>query len=167
MKRFLRLFPFSFLRLSFALAGRKMPSPAPPSPPWFQISRPTRIPRPPRAPGSIPCPADKREKSDAYFEGGYWLILWNFLLGSAIAIFLLASRISARMRDFAERRTRFKTLQVAIYAVAYFLLTSLLAFPLFVYEKFFREHAYGLATQTFRHGFVSGSLGWALGLIGS
>src|SRR6266704_3649844 len=24
-------------------------------------------------------PADKRAKSDAYFEGGYWLILWNFL----------------------------------------------------------------------------------------
>jgi hypothetical protein len=27
-------------------------------------------------------PAEKRVRSDAYFEGGYWLILWNFLLGS-------------------------------------------------------------------------------------
>src|SRR2546422_11238288 len=24
-------------------------------------------------------PPDKRARSDAYFEGGYWLILWNFL----------------------------------------------------------------------------------------
>src|SRR5206468_3505896 len=37
-------------------------------------------------------PADKRAKSDAYFEGGYWLILWNFLLLAATSIFLLASR---------------------------------------------------------------------------
>src|SRR5204862_8336256 len=67
-------------------------------------------------------PREKREKSDAYFEGGYWLILWNFLLAAAISIFLLASRISARMRDFAERRTRFRAIQVSLYAIPYFVL---------------------------------------------
>src|SRR5437867_6160224 len=41
-------------------------------------------------------PTSKREKSDAYFEGGYWLILWNFLLAAAISIFLLASRSEER-----------------------------------------------------------------------
>ena len=46
-------------------------------------------------------PRNEREKSDAYFEGGYWLILWNFLLAAAISILLLASRISARLRDFS------------------------------------------------------------------
>ena len=94
-------------------------------------------------------PADKRERSDAYFEGGSWLILWNYLVSAAISLLLLGTRISARMRDFAERTTRFKFLQVAIYAVPYILLTSLLAFPLTVYEAFFREHAYGMATQSF------------------
>ena len=94
-------------------------------------------------------PADKRERSDAYFEGGYWLILWNYLVSAAISLLLLGTRISARMRDFAERTTRFKFLQVAIYAVPYILLSSLLAFPLTVYEAFFREHAYGMATQSF------------------
>lgn len=110
-------------------------------------------------------PPEKRAKSDAYFEGGYWLILWNFLLGAAISIFLLATRISARIRDFAERTTRFKTLQVAIYALVYFLLTSLLAFPLLVYEKFFREHAYGLATQTFGAWFAERMTELAVGAI--
>jgi STE24 endopeptidase len=94
-------------------------------------------------------PADKRAKSDSYFEGGYWLILWNFLLAAAISIFLLASRISARLRDLAERKTRFKALQIIFYAIPFILLTTLLTFPLFVYEHFFREHAYGLATQNF------------------
>src|SRR6059058_1427053 len=90
-------------------------------------------------------PPEKRAKSDAYFEGGYWLILWNFLLTIAISIFLLVSRFSARLRDFAERTTRFKALQVVLYAIPFILLTTLLAFPLTVYENFFREHAYGLA----------------------
>src|SRR5947199_2528929 len=94
-------------------------------------------------------PADKRAKSDAYFEGGYWLILWNFLLVAAISIFLLASRISARLRDFAERAARFKPLQTTLYAIPYMLLVYVLSFPLNLYEHFYREHQYGLATQSF------------------
>src|SRR5436190_10377927 len=94
-------------------------------------------------------PPDKRARSDAYFEGGYWLILWNFLVAAAISIFLLASRISARMRDFAERTTRFKALQVIIYGILFLLVTYVLGFPLHVYERFIREHAYGMATQNF------------------
>src|SRR5206468_12457399 len=88
-------------------------------------------------------PRDKREKSDAYFEGGYWLILWNFLLTVAISIFLLASRISARLRDFSQRLTKFKTLQVACYALPYLVIVYILSFPLNLYEHFFREHQYG------------------------
>ncbi len=94
-------------------------------------------------------PAEKRARSDAYFEGRYWLILWNFLLGVAIAIFLLASRLSARLRDFAERITRSKILQPALFAVPYVLIVYLLSFPLLVYSDFFREHTYGLANQSF------------------
>src|SRR5438309_3200190 len=85
-------------------------------------------------------PADKRAKSDAYFEGGYWLILWNFLLSVAISIFLLASRISARLRDFAERFSRLKFLQVILYSLPLLFLTFLLGFPLHYYESFVREH---------------------------
>src|SRR5438046_3029362 len=94
-------------------------------------------------------PRDQREKSDAYFEGGYWLLLWNFLLVVAISVFLLESRISARLRDFTERAARFRSLQVAFYAIPYFLIVATLSFPLNLYEHFFREHQYGFATQTF------------------
>lgn len=94
-------------------------------------------------------PPEKRAKSDAYFEGGYWLILWNFLLGAAISILLLASRLSARLRDFAERITRFKTFQVMLYAIPFIIVTFVLGFPMEFYQNFVREHAYGLATQNF------------------
>src|SRR5438128_8750968 len=110
-------------------------------------------------------PADKRAKSDAYFEGGYWLLLWNFLLGAAIAIFLLASRLSARLRDFAERMTEFKALQVAVYAVGYVLIAAVLSFPLTVYQLFYREHQYGFATQTFGPWFVDQLVGLVIALI--
>jgi STE24 endopeptidase len=94
-------------------------------------------------------PSDQRAKSDAYFEGGYGLILWNFLSAAAISIFLLSSRISARLRDFAERRSRFKAIQVSLFAIPYFVLVYVLSFPLNLYENFYREHQYGFATQTF------------------
>src|SRR5262249_11866354 len=67
-------------------------------------------------------PKEKREKSDAYFEGGYWLILWNYLVAAAISILVLSSRISSRLRNFSERVTKSKTLQVACYGVLYLLL---------------------------------------------
>ncbi|MEP6602802.1 MAG: M48 family metallopeptidase [Spartobacteria bacterium] len=110
-------------------------------------------------------PADKRARSNAYFEGGYWLILWDFLMAVAISLFLLASGLSARLRDFAERTSSIRPLQVAIYAVAFILITSLLGFPLLVYEQFFREHAYGLATQTFPQWFREQLIGLAINLI--
>jgi STE24 endopeptidase len=92
---------------------------------------------------------EARARSDAYFEGGYWLDLWNFLLGLGIAWLLLGTRISARMRDAVERWTRFQFLRTVLYAAGYILLVSLLTFPLDVYEGFFREHQYGLANQSF------------------
>ena len=111
-------------------------------------------------------PLDKREKSDAYFEGGYWLILWNYLVAAAISILLLSSRISARLRDLSERLTRYKTLQVAYYSVPYLLLAFVLSFPLNVYEHFFREHEYGLATQSFLAWFREQLVGLGITLIG-
>jgi STE24 endopeptidase len=110
-------------------------------------------------------PADKMAKSDAYFEGGYWLILWNFLLIVAISIFLLQSRISARLRDFAERATGFKAVQVVCYAIPYFILAWILSFPLNAYEHFFREHQYGMATQNFAQWFREELIGLGVTLV--
>jgi STE24 endopeptidase len=106
-------------------------------------------------------PRDKKAQSDAYFEGGYWLQLWGFVCSAAIAALLVQGRLSARMRDLAQRITRFKPLQTAVYAVQYIIVTAILGFPLTVYSDFFREHHYGLANQDF-----GGWLGdWAKGLV--
>jgi STE24 endopeptidase len=111
-------------------------------------------------------PPEKREKSDAYFEGGYWLILWNYLLAAGISILLLSFGFSARLRDLSERLTKSKTLQVACYGVPYLLLVYILSFPLDVYQHFFREHQYGLATQTFPAWFHEQLIGLGITIIG-
>ena len=106
-------------------------------------------------------PRDKKAQSDAYFEGGYWLQLWAFLYGVAIAALLVHGRLSARMRDLAQRITRFKPLQTGLYALQYIILTAILSFPLTVYSDFFREHHYGLSNQNFGGWFGD----WAKGLM--
>ncbi len=93
--------------------------------------------------------AEDKARSDSYFEGGYWLLLWNFLYGLGVAWLLLGTRLSCRMRDLAERLGRWRPLVSALYAVQYIALTTILGFPLALYQSFFREHRYGLSNQTF------------------
>ena len=168
----LRVKPITFQCLSFVFAGFLWLA----NPLQAQQPSVAASPAPSEAPASFDpvkattawlatVPPDKRAKSDAYFEGGYWLLLWNFVIGAAISIFLLASRISARLRDFAERTTNSKTLQVSIYAIAYILIVSVLSFPLTFYQLFIREHQYGFATQSFGPWFVEQLIGLVVGLI--
>jgi len=94
-------------------------------------------------------PADVVASSNAYFEGGYWLQLWNFLLGLAISWLLLRRRISARVRDICQRVGGFGVLRDALYGVFFSLASWVLSLPLAIYEGYFREHQYQMATQTF------------------
>ena len=94
-------------------------------------------------------PPAQRARSDAYFEGGYWLLLWDFLSTVTVMGLLLHFRWSARMRNLAERITRLRPLQTAVYWIQFIVVVSLLTFPLTVYEGYFRERKYGLLNQTF------------------
>ena len=94
-------------------------------------------------------PQQATARSNAYFEGGYWLILWGFLYGAAVSVLLLATGLSTRMRLLANRVTRFRGLRTFLYWLQFVLVTTVAGFPLEYYQNFVREHQYGLATQTF------------------
>jgi len=94
-------------------------------------------------------PPNEKARSDAYFEGSYWLILWNFLLTVAIALLLLMAKLSARIRDLAAARTSFRPVQAGIYAIGFAIIAWALNLPLNCYEAFVREHQYGMSNQTF------------------
>src|SRR6266576_2905949 len=94
-------------------------------------------------------PPNEKARSDAYFEGTYWLILWNFLLTVAIALFLLTAELSAHIRELAAALTSFRPVQAGIYAIGFAIITWTLNLPVNCYEGFVREHQYGMSNQTF------------------
>jgi STE24 endopeptidase len=110
-------------------------------------------------------PADRRAQSDAYFEGGYWLILWDFLVMAFVMWLLLHFRWSAKMRNLAERITRFRPVQRALYWAQFIVVVSVLTFPLGLYEGYFREHEYGLLNQNFGQWMRDQLVGFAVSLV--
>ena len=94
-------------------------------------------------------PPAQRARSNAYFEGGYWLLLIDFIYTILVMRLLLRLRSSAKMRNFAGRITRSRFLQPAVYWIQFIIAVALLTFPLTVYEAYYREHKYGLLNQTF------------------
>ena len=110
-------------------------------------------------------PPAQRARSDAYFEGGYWLQLWDFVSTLFVMWLLLRFRWSARMRDLAERLTRFRPLQTALYWVQFIVVVTLLTFPMSLYEGYFREHKYGLLNQTFGPWMRDQAVGLGVGVV--
>jgi Zn-dependent protease with chaperone function len=143
-----RLFIFVVALACFSntLSAQETPSPSP-----GPVAIPTGITDPAAATRAWldTISPDEKARSDAYFEGGYWLILWNFLVTAAIALILLTTRLSARLRDVAARLTRFRPIQAGIYGIEFAIVTALLGFPLNFYEGFVREHQYAMSNQTF------------------
>lgn len=90
-----------------------------------------------------------RAKSDAYFEGGYWLLLWGALVVVAVSWVELHFGWSARWSAWAGRVTQRRWLRPAIYALPFVLVTALLSLPWSIYTDFVREHQYGLSNQSF------------------
>jgi len=92
---------------------------------------------------------EQRQISDAYFEGGYWLQLWDLVYLVGVLALLLRAGLSRRLRDFAEWASRWRFLRAMTYGGLFLAALYVLRFPLTVYEGFWREHAYGLSNLTF------------------
>jgi STE24 endopeptidase len=107
----------------------------------------------------------QKANSDAYFEGGYWLIVVDFLYTAAVMLLLLETKFSARLRDWAERFVKVKFLQSWLYWVLFSVVAFILSFPLTVYEGYFREHNYGLSNLSFGGWFGEQMTGFALSAV--
>lgn len=158
--------------LGWLLAGSALVVAAPPAelPPGLQIPDAARpgpdfdVDRATQAYLDLLSPEQKAQ-SDAYFEGGYWLQLWGLLYGLAVAWILLASGLSRAMRDRGRRWSKRPWLQTMIYVAQWLLLSTVLSLPWTIYTGFFREHAYGLATQGFGDWSLDQLKGLLVGLV--
>ena len=106
-----------------------------------------------------------RAKSDAYFEGGYWLILWNAVAAVALYLVILATGLSARFRVLAERVVRWRWLVPAAYVVPLTFASFVLMLPWTIYTEFVRESHYGLMNQSFGAWFADLAMMQLIGLV--
>jgi STE24 endopeptidase len=90
----------------------------------------------------------QRAKSDAYFEGGYWLMLWNLLYAIGIAWLFLFAGLSQRIKVMVEK-IKSVNVQNLLYVLLYFIISYILMFPINVYQSYFREHRYNLSNMSF------------------
>ena len=106
-----------------------------------------------------------RAKSDAYFEGGYWLPVWGALLTLFTSWLMLRFKWSAGWRGWAERVTSRRWLQPALYALPYILVSSLLVAPWTIYVGYWRERKYDLMNLSFAGWLTEQAIGLAIGIV--
>jgi len=107
----------------------------------------------------------QREKSDAYFEGGYWLTLWGFLYGLLVCAVFIITGLSQKLRDLSQRVSHRPWLYVAIYGALWLLAGEILSLPWALYTGYFREHAYGLSNLSMGAWFGEAGKGLMISLI--
>ena len=106
-----------------------------------------------------------RAQSDAYFEGGYWLILWGTLVGVLVDWLLLNLRMMAKFRDLGERFFKRAFGVTWLTALLYTLAGALITLPWTIYTDFFREKQFGLLDQGFGAWFGEQATALAIGLV--
>ena len=89
-----------------------------------------------------------RAKSNAYFEGGYWLILWGTLIAIASELVQLHFGLARRWRDWAERIAP-RWLAPALFSIPYIIAGTLIVLPWTIYTGYIREKQYDLMNQSF------------------
>lgn len=104
-------------------------------------------------------------RSNAYFEGGYWLQLVNLVLGLIVAWVLLQTRPGQTARRWCAGLSHRRPVRVLGYGAFYLLASWVLILPLTIYQDFLREHRYGLATQSFAAWFGEQLIGLGITLL--
>jgi STE24 endopeptidase len=118
------------------------------------------------APESLVAVPEPTSKAIEYYRSSNVLWAVDNLVGLLIPAVFLATGFSARLRDLAFRVGRRWLLSVALYAVLFVWISSLLTLPLAYYEGFVREHVYGLSSQTFQKWLTDWLKGVAISGIG-
>lgn len=90
-----------------------------------------------------------KEKSDAYFEGGYWLILFGTIVAVLVDWLILKFRLSAKFRDIGENRFKRPFWVTWLTTLLYTIVGWIISLPWTIYIGFWREKQYDLLDQGF------------------
>ena len=106
-----------------------------------------------------------RARSDAYFEGGSWLLLWGALVSVVSSWLLLRLGWSAAWSSWSRRVTQRRWLQPALYAVPFIIISSLIVLPWTLYTAYFREKQYGFMNLSFGGWLGEAAIGLAISIV--
>lgn len=106
-----------------------------------------------------------RARSDAYFEGGYWLLLWGAVVAVGLCWLALRSGLAARLSARVGGWVRRPWLRTLLFAVIFVGLLSIAQLPWDAYTGFFREHQYNLSNQDFGQWLGDWAKGSLVGLV--
>ena len=94
-------------------------------------------------------PATGHAKASAYTHGGYWLLLWGWLVAVAAAWLIVRSGAIVRAETALERKKPRLILVSMVAAAIYTVADFALELPWQAYATWWRERAYGLSGQAF------------------
>jgi STE24 endopeptidase len=98
------------------------------------------------APVAVPEPS---EQAMRYYRSGNVLWFVEQAWSIAVLVLLLATGLSASLRNAARRIGRNWFFTIVVYFALFSVVTTIVDLPLSYYTEFVREHAYGLSNQTF------------------
>ena len=87
-------------------------------------------------------------RSNAYFEGGYWIPLIGAAISVAVCAVALTRGWASGLRAWLERTVKFRFGVAFGFAVIFSALSALVSLPFDYWVNFVREHDFGLSTQT-------------------
>ncbi len=119
---------------SAALAAADSSAPAAPAPPVDHLAE---------------IRANFTRESRAYSQKRGALALLDPFYSIAVALLVLATGLSARMRDIAHALGSSRYVRVLVYLTLYSLVGAALGFPFAWYQGFALEHQYALSNQSF------------------
>ncbi len=110
-------------------------------------------------------PADVRSRSDAYTEGGYWLIGWGVVMSALVTWIIVRSNLLVRLRTLANKAKARPVGASFLVAGAFTLISWVIELPWTIYTDWWREKSYGLSKQPFADWFGQGLISLVVSLV--
>ena len=106
-------------------------------------------------------------QATAYTQGGHWILLWNWVVGTLVAWVILRTELLTRLRDRLQKRSPRPVLVSFVLALVFSLLDWLGTLPWTLYATWWRQKSYGLNNQTWMAWLSESSAQAAIGTVGT
>jgi STE24 endopeptidase len=113
---------------------------------------------------SIYADEEERQRAIRYSRTREWLFLIGSVFGALETLALLATGLSARIRDLASRLAPKRLGPIIPYTIVTSLISFIISLPLSFYSGHVVEHRYGLSNQNRRAWFLEQLKGLGIGL---